>query len=143
MTDGPKVVTKYILLSSNGENEIINITDDVKDKLNESKLTDGIATIFVVGSTAALTTIEYEPGLKKDFPDMLERMAPKASRYKHDDTWHDGNGHSHVKASLIGPSLTIPFIESELTLGTWQQIVFLELDTHGRRRKIIVQLIGV
>lgn len=142
MRNGTNIITEYITLSSKGENEIIDITDEVKTKLNESKLKDGIVTIFVVGSTAAITTIEYEPGLQQDFPDMLERIAPKDYRYMHDDTWHDGNGHSHVKASLIGPSLTIPFVESELSLGMWQQIVFLELDTRGRNRKIIVQLIG-
>ncbi len=142
MTTGSNVVTKYITLTSNGENEIVDITDEVKNKLIESKLRNGIATIFVVGSTAAITTIEYEPGLRQDFPEMLDRLAPKVIRYKHDDTWHDGNGHSHVKASLVGPSIAIPFIESELTLGTWQQIVFLELDTRGRTRKIIIQLMG-
>lgn len=142
MKNGTNIITEYITLSSKGENEIIDITDEVRTKLNESKLKDGIVTIFVVGSTAAITTIEYEPGLQQDFPDMLERIAPKDSRYMHDNTWHDGNGHSHVKASLIGPSLTIPFVESELSLGMWQQIVFLELDTRGRNRKIIVQLIG-
>lgn len=140
--NGLNITTKFITLSSKGENEIINITDEVKNRLIESKLKEGIVNLFVVGSTAAITTIEYEPGLKKDFPDMLARIAPKNIEYEHDNTWHDGNGHSHVKASLIGPSLTIPFIESELSLGMWQQIVFLELDTHGRQRKIIVQLIG-
>jgi len=140
--NGLNIITKSITLSSKGENEIINITDEVKNRLIESKLKEGIVTLFVVGSTAAITTIEYEPGLKNDFPDMLERIAPKNIEYEHDNTWHDGNGHSHVKASLIGPSLTIPFIESELSLGMWQQIVFLELDTHGRQRKIIIQLIG-
>lgn len=140
--NGLNITTKFITLSSKGENEIINITDEVKNRLIESKLKEGIVNLFVVGSTAAITTIEYEPGLKKDFPDMLARIAPKNIEYQHDNTWHDGNGHSHVKASLIGPSLTIPFIESELSLGMWQQIVFLELDTHGRQRKIIVQLIG-
>lgn len=140
--NGLHIITKSIVLSSKGENEIINITDEVKNKLIESKLKEGAVTIFVVGSTAAITTIEYEPGLQKDFPAMLERIAPNNIQYEHDNTWHDGNGHSHIKASLIGPSLIIPFFKSELLLGIWQQIVFLELDTRGRKRKIVVQFIG-
>ena len=137
-----KIVTKYISLSTHGESDIINITNHVKKILLESQLKNGIITLFVVGSTAAITTIEFEPGLTKDFPNMLERIAPKRSEYEHDKTWHDGNGHAHVRASLIGPSLTIPFINGETSLGTWQQIVFVELDTRSRKRKIVVQLIG-
>ena len=92
--------------------------------------------------TAAITTIEYEPGLRNDFPKMLNRIIPKNIEYEHDNTWHDGNGHSHVRASLIGPSLTVPFKDGKLILGTWQQIVFLELDTRSRERKITTQIIG-
>lgn len=136
------IVTNYITLSSEAENDIINITNDVERILIESHLKNGILTLFIVGSTAAITTIEYEPGLKKDFPRLLERIAPKGIEYEHDNTWHDGNGHAHVRASLIGPSLTIPFINGQISLGTWQQIVFVELDTRGRERKIVVQLIG-
>ncbi|MGB8936607.1 MAG: secondary thiamine-phosphate synthase enzyme YjbQ, partial [Candidatus Nitrosopolaris sp.] len=106
------------------------------------KLKDGIVTIFVAGSTAAVTTIEYEPGLRIDFPKMLSRIAPKDLDYEHDKTWHDGNGHSHVRASLVGPSLTIPFKDNNLMLGTWQQIVLMEMDTGKRERKIILQIIG-
>jgi len=136
------IVTNYITLTSEAENDIINITNDVERILIESHLKNGILTLFIVGSTAAITTIEYEPGLKKDFPRLLERIAPKEIEYEHDNTWHDGNGHAHVRASLIGPSLTIPFINGQISLGTWQQIVFVELDTRGRERKIVVQLIG-
>ena len=136
------IITKYINLSTQGENDIIDITNNVKKILLESKLKNGIITLFVVGSTAAITTIEFESGLTKDFPNMLERIAPKDTEYEHDKTWHDGNGHAHVKASLIGPSLTIPFINGETSLGTWQQIVFLELDTSSRERKVVVQIIG-
>jgi secondary thiamine-phosphate synthase enzyme len=139
---GSNIVTKYITLSSRGENEIIDITSKVNKILLDSQLKNGIATLFIIGSTAAITTIEYEPGLRKDFPRMLERIASKDIEYEHDNTWHDGNGHAHVRASLIGPSLTIPFVDSKLTLGTWQQIVLLELDTRSRNRKIVVQLIG-
>ncbi len=136
------IITKYINLSTQGENDIIDITNNVKKILLESKLKNGIITLFVVGSTAAITTIEFESGLTKDFPNMLERIAPKDTEYEHDKTWHDGNGHAHVRASLIGPSLTIPFINGETSLGTWQQIVFLELDTSSRERKVVVQIIG-
>jgi secondary thiamine-phosphate synthase enzyme len=129
-------------LSSKGKNDIIDITNNVEKILLESKLKNGIITLFVVGSTAAITTIEYEPGLQQDFPNMLEKIAPKGIEYQHDNTWHDGNGHSHLKASLIGPSLTIPFINGQTSLGTWQQIVFVEMDTRSRERKIVVQIIG-
>jgi len=139
---GFNIVSKHIALSSKGENDIIDITSDVKKILFTSKLKDGIVTLFVIGSTAAITTIEYEPGLKKDFPRMLERVAPKDIEYEHDNTWHDGNGHSHVRASLVGPSLIIPFHERDLTLGTWQQIVILEMDIRPRNRKVMVQIIG-
>jgi len=137
-----KLVTNYVLLSSKGENDIIDITNNVEKILLESKLKNGIITLFVVGSTAAITTIEYEPGLQQDFSNMLEKIAPKGIKYQHDNTWHDGNGHSHLKASLIGPSLTIPFINGQTSLGTWQQIVFVEMDTRSRERKIVVQIIG-
>ena len=106
------------------------------------KIQDGIVTLFIPGSTAALTTIEYEPGLKYDFPAMLSRIAPKTIKYQHDNTWHDGNGHSHVRASLLGPSLTVPVRNSSLTLGTWQQIVLIEMDTRPRHRSIVIQIIG-
>ena len=139
---GSIIVTKYITVSSRGENDIIDITSNVDKILLQSQLKNGIVTLFVVGSTAALTTIENEPGLRKDFPRMLERIASKDIEYEHDNTWHDGNGHAHVRASLIGPSLTVPFVDGKFTLGTWQQIVFLELDTRSRNRKIVVQLIG-
>lgn len=137
-----RIVTNYVLLSSKGENDIIDITNNVEKILLESKLKNGIITLFVVGSTAAITTIEYEPGLQQDFPNMLEKIAPKGIKYQHDNTWHDGNGHSHLKASLIGPSLTIPFINGQTSLGTWQQIVLVEMDTRSRERKIVVQIIG-
>ena len=136
------IITKYINLSTQGENGIIDITNNVKKILLESKLKNGIITLFVIGSTAAITTIEFESGLTKDFPNMLERIAPKDTEYEHDKTWHDGNGHAHVRASLIGPSLTIPFINGETSLGTWQQIVFVELDTISRERKVVAQIIG-
>lgn len=136
------VITRNIQIKSKSENEIIDITDQVSKMVEESKIESGTVIVFVVGSTAAITTIEYEPGLQKDFPEMLSRLAPKDVEYAHDNTWHDGNGHSHVRASLIGPSLAIPIIEGRLTLGTWQQIVLVEMDTRPRERKIILQVIG-
>lgn len=136
------VFTKSIQIKSKSENDIIEITDEVTKTVKESKIQNGAVVVFVVGSTAAITTIEYEPGLQKDFPEMLSRLAPKDIEYAHDNTWHDGNGHSHVRASLIGPDITIPFVEGHLTLGTWQQIVLIEMDTRPRERKIIIQVIG-
>jgi len=136
------VVTKSIEIQSKGENDIIDLTDKISAKIKESQISSGIVTVFVTGSTGALTTIEYEPGLLKDFPDMLSRIAPNELSYEHEQMWHDGNGRSHVKASLIGPSLTIPFDDENLLLGTWQQIVFVELDTRIRERNIILQIIG-
>ena len=136
------VITRTITVSSNGENDMIDITHQIDEAMKATILQDGIVTIFVPGSTAAVTTIEYEPGLKKDFPKMLARIAPSQIEYEHDNTWHDGNGHSHVRASLIGPSLTVPFKNKDLMLGTWQQIVLLEMDTRSRERKIVVQMVG-
>ena len=136
------VITKTTHIKTRGENDMIDITGQTSKAVEESKLKDGIVTVFVSGSTAAITTIEYEPGLTQDFPRMLSRIAPIDIEYEHDNTWHDGNGHSHVRASLIGPSLTIPFKDGDLILGTWQQIVLLETDTRHRERKIILQIIG-
>ena len=137
-----RIVTRTIFIRSKGEGDMIDITLETSKILTQSKLKDGIITIFVSGSTAAVTTIEYEPGLKQDFPRMLSRIAPRNIEYHHENMWHDGNGHSHVRASLIGPSLTIPFKDSILMLGTWQQIVFLEMDIGKRERNLILQMMG-
>ncbi|MBI3841793.1 MAG: YjbQ family protein [Thaumarchaeota archaeon] len=136
------VVTKTVQVRSKGQDDMIDITEQTSRAVKESKLRDGIVTVFVSGSTAAVTTIEYEPGLKQDFPKMLSRIAPGEIEYEHQKMWHDGNGHSHVRASLVGPSLTIPFKEGDLVLGTWQQIVLVEMDTRQRDRKVILQIIG-
>lgn len=136
------VFTKRLELTTRAENEVIDITEKVQTAVEESGLDTGAATVFVPGSTAAVTTMEYEPGLAKDFPGMLERVAPKGIAYEHQKAWADDNGRSHVKASLVGPSLSIPFDEGRLTLGTWQQIVFVELDIRPRRREVVVQIIG-
>ena len=136
------IITKTIQVKSRGENDMIDMTKQTSRLLTESKLGEGMVTVFVSGSTAAVSTIEYEPGLINDFPDMLSRVVPNDIEYKHDETWQDGNGHSHVRASLIGPSLTIPFKDGKLMLGIWQQIVLFEMDTRQRTREIIVQIIG-
>jgi len=136
------VITKQIKISSKSENDVINITEQVAGAISESGISNGTITVFVSGSTGAITTIEYEPGLVKDFPEMLSRVAPDDINYYHEQRWHDGNGRSHVKASLVGPSLTIPFKDGQLLLGTWQQIVFLELDTRARTRTLVLQIIG-
>ena len=136
------VVTKQIKISSKSENDVIDITKQVADVILESGISNGTITVFVSGSTGAITTIEYEPGLVKDFPDLLSRIAPDDINYEHEQRWHDGNGRSHVKASLVGPSLTVPFQDGQLLLGTWQQIIFLELDTRARTRTLILQIIG-
>jgi secondary thiamine-phosphate synthase enzyme len=137
-----QIVTRTIYIKSEGEGDMIDITPETSKILTQSKLKDGIITIFVSGSTAAVTTIEYEPGLRQDFPHMLSRLVPRNIEYHHENMWHDGNGHSHVRASLIGPSLTIPFKDSILMLGTWQQIVFLEMDIGKRERNLILQIMG-
>ena len=136
------VYSDQINIKTNGEVDIIDITDEIQNSIGKSKLKDGIVCIFVAGSTGALTTIEYEPGLKKDLPQALEKIAPKGIYYNHHETWHDDNGHSHVRASIMGPSITVPFRNKKLIHGTWQQIVFVELDTSPRNREIIVQIVG-
>jgi secondary thiamine-phosphate synthase enzyme len=122
--------------------EVLDITDEVQEALEKTSLKTGVVTVFVTGATAAITTIEYEDGLVADLGDALQRIAPVEIDYAHNERWHDGNGHSHIRASLLGPSLTVPFYEGRLMLGTWQQIVFLELDNRPRQRKVVVQIMG-
>ncbi|MDH3610143.1 MAG: secondary thiamine-phosphate synthase enzyme YjbQ [Nitrosopumilus sp.] len=136
------VLTNSIKIHSKGENDLIDLTSQTSDFVKKSGISKGIITIFVSGSTGSITTIEYEPGLVQDFPEMLSRIAPENLDYGHEQMWHDGNGHSHVKASLVGPSLTVPFIDGKLCLGRWQQIVFLELDTRSRTRNLVLQILG-
>ena len=136
------VTTNLIKIHSKGENDMVDLTEKISYFVKKSSISNGIVTVFVSGSTGSVTTIEYEPGLIQDFPKMLNRIAPRDLDYGHEKMWHDGNGHSHVKASLIGPSLIIPFNDGQLCLGTWQQIVFVELDTRSRNRELILQIIG-
>lgn len=136
------VVTEYIERSTKGICDIHDITDDVRSHLHASGLTAGTVTVFVSGSTAGITTVEFEPGLKKDLPELFEKLAPQGKTYHHDATWGDGNGFSHVRASLLGPSLTVPFADGHLMLGTWQQIVLIDFDNRPRSRKVVVQIMG-
>lgn len=134
--------TGEISLKTKGEPEIINITKEVEEQVKSSSVRSGLVCVFVQGSTGAVTTIEFEPGLLNDLPKAMERFAPKDATYEHHLRWQDGNGHSHVRAAIIGPSLTIPIIDGHLPLGTWQQIVFLELDVRPRNRQLIIQVTG-
>jgi len=136
------VLTGDITLQSRGECDIIDITPQVARNVEESGVHSGIVTLFAVGSTAGITTIEYEPHLASDFRNMWERVIPRSIPYEHNKTWGDGNGHSHVRASMLGPSLVIPFSNKKLTLGTWQQIVFVDFDNRPRSRKIVTQILG-
>jgi secondary thiamine-phosphate synthase enzyme len=136
------IVSDEIHLDTEGEGDMIDITKYLADLLDSTGLKTGLLTVFVPGSTAAVTTIEYEPGLKKDLPRMLEHLVPRNLPYDHDKTWGDGNGHSHIRASLVGPGLTVPFRKGRMTLGTWQQVIFVEMDTHQRSRQLIVQIMG-
>ena len=131
-----------INIQTHGEVDLVDITANVQKVITKSKIKDGIVCVFVSGSTGTITTIEYEPGLVHDLPEALEKIAPKNIYYKHHETWHDDNGHSHVRASLMGPSVTLPIKNGKLVHGTWQQVVFVELDTRPRSRTIVVQIVG-
>ncbi len=125
-----------------GNADIHDITDQVANLISKSGLTSGTATIFCPSSTSALTTIEYESGALSDLRRLFDEIVPTNREYAHDARWHDGNGHSHVRAALLGPSLTIPFVDGQLTLGTWQQVIYVDFDNRPRQRKLVVQLIG-
>ena len=136
------VVTKRISLQTKGHCDIIDITPQVEQQLAEAGINSGIATLFVAGSTAGISTIEFESGLLSDFQGMWERNIPKNIPYDHDRRWGDGNGYSHIRASLLGASLVIPFSDKRLTLGTWQQIVLVDFDNRPRSRQIVLQIMG-
>ncbi len=136
------VITKKISLQTKGECDIIDITPQVGQQVAETDITDGTVTLFVAGSTAGLSTIEFESGLLSDFENMWERNVPRNIPYNHDNRWSDGNGYSHVRSSLLGASLVIPFTDKRLSLGTWQQIILVDFDNRPRSRQIIVQIMG-
>jgi secondary thiamine-phosphate synthase enzyme len=132
----------FFSVTTKGHCDILDITPEVGKAVSQAGVTDGLATVFVVGSTAGVTTVEYEPGLVSDLKDAFERIAPQAAGYAHDSRWGDGNGYAHVRSSLLGCSLTVPIADGELTLGTWQQIVLIDFDNRPRQRKIVVQVLG-
>ncbi len=137
------VKTARINVETKGNCDIVNITEQVSEAIVQSDITDGTVTLFNVGSTAGITTTEYEPGLANyDLKAAFEKIAPKNGRYEHEETWHDDNGHAHVQATLLGPSLSVPIVAGRLTLGTWQQIILVDFDTRPRTRTIICQIIG-
>ncbi len=137
-----KIINRRIRLRTKGNGDLIDITEELKKILKESGLNQGNITVFHPGSTAAIITFEYEPGLCQDIQEMFEKLIPRNRHYHHDDTWGDANGFSHLRAALQGPSLSIPFEQGRLLLGTWQQVVLAEFDNRSRSREVIVQLIG-
>ena len=137
------VETHRLRVDTQGDNEVLNITDRVVQCVESGPVASGVATVFVVGSTAGITTTEFEPGLAtRDLKAAFEKIAPQDGEYLHERTWNDDNGHAHVRASLLGPSLTVPFVDRQLQLGTWQQIVLIDFDTRPRTREVVVQVIG-
>ena len=136
------VVTKKIKLSTKGDTDIINITTEVASAVLSSELKNGSVTVFVPGSTGSITTVEYEPGLVEDLKKFFEKIAPKSGAYQHNIRWKDGNGYAHVRSSLLGPGITVPFMNNKMQLGTWQQIIFIDFDNRPRDREIIIQMIG-
>ncbi|RPI80737.1 MAG: YjbQ family protein [Chloroflexi bacterium] len=136
------VITKTIHLNTRGSADMVDITDQVVAAILESNFQSGIVTIFTPSSTSGLTTIEYEAGALSDLKRLFDEIVPQNKVYAHNEAWHDGNGHSHVRAALLGPALTVPFSERRLLLGTWQQIIFVDFDNRSRRRELILQMIG-
>lgn len=137
------VQTKQINISTEGNTDIVNITGEVQEAIRESGICNGIAVVINIGSTAGITTTEYEPGLATyDLKHAFEKIAPENGYYKHEETWNDDNGHSHVRASLLGPSVSVPVIDSKPALGTWQQIILVDFDTRPRERSIVCQIVG-
>jgi len=137
-----EIETYSISISTKGNCEMVDITDSVSGLISSNGFTEGNVLVFAGGSTAGITTIEYEPGLLKDYPKFFERIAQASINYEHDNTWHDGNGHSHVRAAIQGASLTVPFSKGRMLLGTWQQIIFVDFDNRSRRREITIQITG-
>ena len=135
------VYTEKFLINTHGFTDIIDITQKVKSAVYSHNIKDGTVVVALAGSTASITTIEYEPGLIKDLPDILNNMVPMDKNYHHDDTWHDGNGYAHIRAAILGSSITVPLIDGALLLGTWQQIVLVDFDNKPRSRNIHVQII--
>jgi secondary thiamine-phosphate synthase enzyme len=136
------VFQEQFSLSTHGHGDMHDLADRVAAVVGRSKVRTGIVHVFTVGSTAAVGTIEFEPGLRKDLPALLDRLMPPSREYGHEQTWHDGNGHSHLQATTLGPALSVPVADGELVLGTWQQIFHLECDVRARERTIVVTVMG-
>ena len=136
------VISEQVQFHTRGNGQVMDITDDVRRKIARSGLKSGIVTLFSPSSTSALTTIEYESGAVHDLQALFDRLVPPNIDYRHNQRWGDGNGHSHVRHALLGPSLTVPFVDGRLTLGTWQQIVFVDFDVRARSRSLVLQIIG-
>ncbi len=136
------IITSKLSLETKGDTDVIDITSEVERELIDTDLESGIVTIFLPGATGGITTIEYESGLIEDIKNVFEKLVPRWIEYKHNLAWQDGNGHSHIRASLLGPSLTVPFAQKRLLLGRWQQIVFIDFDVRPRSRELILQFIG-
>jgi secondary thiamine-phosphate synthase enzyme len=137
------VETHRLHVKTHGENEVIDLTPQLAEVIDKGKISDGVATLFVIGSTAGITTTEFEPGLvNHDLKHYFNKIAPEDAHYEHESTWNDDNGHAHVRASLLGPSLSVPIVKRRATLGQWQQVVLIDFDTRPRTREIIVQVIG-
>jgi secondary thiamine-phosphate synthase enzyme len=137
-----QVKLNHIFLTTGGNTEIIDITQKVSDCINSSMLSSGLVTIFCPSSTSGVTTLEFEPGVLQDLKRIFNELVPSDNTYLHNESWHDGNGHSHIRAALLKASLTVPLVSGRMTLGTWQQIVFVDFDTRARKREIIVQIMG-
>src|SRR5262245_9372567 len=137
-----KIVTESLTFSTKGHTDTMDVTSQIQQKLKASALEDGMVTVTVLGSTAAITTIEFEPGLTKDIKEVMEKMIPSSKEYHHDAAWHDGNGYAHLRSSLVGTSVTFPFTHGQLLLGQWQQIVFIDFDNRPRQRNLVLQFIG-
>ena len=137
-----KIITEEIKINTKGNCDIVNITDQAQSFISRNKMKEGNLSVFVVGSTASISTIEYEPGLKKDLSEILDKLIPPEHEYHHHDTWGDYNGHAHVRSTIVGCSQVLPFVSGELQLGTWQQLVLIDFDDKPRSRKVIMQLIG-
>jgi secondary thiamine-phosphate synthase enzyme len=136
------VETKMIRVSSKAETDVINITEQVSRAVGESRVKSGVVNIFVTGSTASVSTIEFEPNLVKDFEDAIERLVPSDIKYRHTETWGDDNGKSHVRATLVQPGLTVPFKDKKLLLGQWQNLIVIDFDVPARTREVVLQIIG-
>lgn len=136
------VISKALTLQTKGNGDTHDLTQAVARVVHESSVRNGVVTLFVIGSTAALTTIEFEPGAVADLQTAFEKIAPRQGEYEHHLRWGDDNGNSHVRAAMLGPSLSVPFVEGQLTLGTWQQIILVDFDTRARERRIAAQIIG-